>query len=357
MTLYVITFVFILIAYLPLLRVAHWSVRIWGFVRVQTTVLQFILLSLLLIFDYPIATWEWITAGVLFLTMIFQLAVFIPYTKHFPRKRRKPKSYADLKKITLITSNVLQPNDNYEKFMQLVQDQKPDMFLTMESNSDWEKALKPLEKDYPHVVRVPLENLYGMHLYSKFELEDTEVRYQVEKDIPSIFTKVKYRQGPRLNLICIHPAPPSPTENETSKERDAELLLTGKEVRDLESPIIVCGDLNDVVWSNISRLFKKMTGLQDPRIGRGLFPSYNANYWFMRFPIDQLFYSTDMYMEHMCRLPYFGSDHFAMYYEIWIDNKAEDQTDPELDEETEEEIEERIEEGIVSAMENEQTTA
>ena len=114
---------------------------------------------------------------------------------------------------------------------------------------------------------------------------------------------------------------------------------------------IVCGDLNDVVWSNISRLFKKMTGLLDPRIGRGLYPSYNANYWFMRFPIDQLFYSTDMFMEEMCRLPYYGSDHFAMYYEVWIDNKAQDQTHPYLDEDTEEEIEERIQEGQESAKE------
>ena len=342
---------FIILAFLPLTRITHWSVRIWDFVRIQTTAIQFLLLIALLIFYGLHTKTSWIIALGLVITMIYQLRKIIPFTSYYHQKPRKPDHYENLQSITLITANVLQPNDNIAAFASLIREHKPDVFLTMESNLKWEKGLKQFEKEYPHQVKVPLENLYGMHLYSKYELSQTQVNYLVEEGIPSIFTKVHYRKGAPLNLICVHPAPPSPTENETSKERDAELLLAGKRVRELEAPIIVCGDLNDVVWSNISRLFKKMTGLLDPRIGRGLYPSYNANYWFMRFPIDQLFYSTDMFMEEMCRLPYYGSDHFAMYYEVWIDNKAQDQTHPYLDEDTEEEIEERIQEGQESAKE------
>ena len=56
-----------------------------------------------------------------------------------------------------------------------------------------------------------------------------------------------------------------------------------------------------------------------------------------------------MYLEKMKRLPHFGSDHFAMYYEICVENGAPDHTDPDLDSDTKEEIEERIDEGVEEA--------
>ncbi len=47
-----------------------------------------------------------------------------------------------------------------------------------------------IEGDYPHRVNVQLENLYGMHLYSRLALQNTEVKYLLKDDIPSIHTEV-----------------------------------------------------------------------------------------------------------------------------------------------------------------------
>jgi hypothetical protein len=44
----------------------------------------------------------------------------------------------------------------------------PAIFLTMESDENWEKALSVLDDDYKHSVKVALNNTYGMLLYSKF---------------------------------------------------------------------------------------------------------------------------------------------------------------------------------------------
>ncbi len=35
----------------------------------------------------------------------------------------------------------------------------------------WQEQLAVIEKDYPYRVPVPLDNLYGMHLYSRLPLE------------------------------------------------------------------------------------------------------------------------------------------------------------------------------------------
>merc|ERR1711974_245785 len=103
------------------------------------------------------------------------------------------------------------------------------------------------------------------------ELENVSSQYQIEEDVPSIYFDYRLDNGKKIFFACLHPAPPSPTENETSKERDAELILTGKHIRNLNRPAVVCGDMNDVVWSRTTRLLKKMTGMIDPRIGRGFF--------------------------------------------------------------------------------------
>ena len=350
MILYCFAVFLIVIALLPLTRGTHWIIRGWDFIRVQTSFLQILIIALILTLNFPENSWHAVILISLILAFIFQLFVVFPYSKYYPIRNSKPKNPDQLKQISLISSNVLQTNRDYDKLIAELKDKDPDLFLVMETDQKWEDALNIFESDYPNVVRVPLDNLYGMHLYSKLELSETQVNFLVEKDVPSIFTKVHYGGTKPLNLICVHPAPPSPTENETSEERDAELLIVGKAVREFEEDahVIVCGDLNDVVWSRVSKLFARITGLIDPRIGRGLFPTFHADYWYLRFPIDHLFHSKNITVNNMMRLNHIGSDHFPMYFTFWLEEFKK--TDiPELDSETNEEVEERIKEGIERA--------
>lgn len=89
-----------------------------------------------------------------------------------------------------------------------------------------------------------------------------------------------------------------------------------------------------------------MTGLIDPRIGRGLYPTFHAEHWYLRFPIDHMFHSEDICIDSMRRLDYYGSDHFPMYFSLWVENSVEADTHPHLDKDTKEEIEADIEDGV-----------
>jgi endonuclease/exonuclease/phosphatase (EEP) superfamily protein YafD len=155
-----------------------------------------------------------------------------------------------------------------------------------------------------------------MHVYSRFPLKDSEIKYLVEPDVPSMHTLLHLPSGDEIRMHFLHPAPPSPTENEASSERDAELIIVAKSVAETDAPVIVTGDLNDVAWSETTRLFRKISGLLDPRVGRGMFNTFHAGYWLIRWPLDHVFHSRHFCLSNMRRLRRFGSDHFAILTEL-----------------------------------------
>lgn len=337
--LYIIAAIFIISPFLPATRNPHWFFRTPDFIRAQTVVIQGLLFFLLIFLTKTFTTELLILLAALGISAIYQLIKIIPYTAIFPRKKTPFSSDGH---VSILAANVLQDNKNYEEFIQLIHECDPDMVLTMESDDEWEKALEKIESDYPYGEKIPLENYYGMHLYSRVELDGVETNFLVENDVPSIFFTYPVSGNP-IFFACLHPAPPSPTENETAKERDAELMIVGKKIRDLDCSAVVCGDMNDVVWSRTTRLFRKLTGMLDPRIGRGFFSTFHARYSFLRFPLDHLFHTPDLYVGKMTRSQNFGSDHFAMYYEIHYKTSEEVPQNPELTQEEVEEVEDLIE--------------
>jgi endonuclease/exonuclease/phosphatase (EEP) superfamily protein YafD len=116
----------------------------------------------------------------------------------------KPEQINENQQISLLVANVLTPNDKYHLLLEHIDTLKPDVVLTLESDSSWQNALVHIEQDYPYRVPVPLDNLYGMHLYSRLPLHDTEVKFILSDEIPSIHASVTLRSGIQVQLYCLH---------------------------------------------------------------------------------------------------------------------------------------------------------
>ena len=149
--------------------------------------------------------------------------------------------------------------------------------------------------------------------------------------------------GNTFELYCVHPTPPVPGENDHSTERDKELLMVAKEVKESQKPSVVIGDLNDVAWSYTTDLFTKISELLDPRIGRGFYNTFHAKIPFLRFPLDHVFCSTDFKLVSLKRLENFSSDHFPIMISLQYERRAHlEQEEPEADQEDLELAEEKI---------------
>lgn len=282
----------------------------------------------------------------------YQLKMVLPYTPIWKKQVQQvgQDQLDPEQQISLLVANVLTPNDKYHLLLQQIENLKPDVVLTLESDQVWQDALKSIEKDYPYRVAVPLDNLYGMHLYSRLALIEPEVKFILSDEVPSIHATLKLRSGILVQLYCLHPKPPSPTEAKDSTLRDAELLIVGDRIKDLDQSCIVMGDLNDVAWSRTTRLFQRISGLLDPRVGRYFMNTFHANYSLLRWSLDHIFHSADFGLVDMKRLSHIGSDHFPVYVVLQTGRTFEQQQQElEQTQADEEEAQQAIQEGIEKA--------
>jgi endonuclease/exonuclease/phosphatase (EEP) superfamily protein YafD len=319
LTLVICTLLLLLATVLPLSRQSHWSVRMLDFPRLQLAIISAVLLGAHSLFlDFRNSSSPLLILVTL-LCFLWQSWWILPYTRLWPREVRASRSGDFERQLRIITANVLTPNRNSDSLVALVKKHQPDILVTLESDQWWEDRLSVLESEMPYCVKCPLDNLYGMHVFSRLPFEEQEIAYLIEEDVPSIHLLLELRNGCKVRMHFVHPAPPSPTENPESAERDAELVVLAKSIGETDQPVVVTGDLNDVAWSATTRLFRRISGLLDPRVGRGMFNTFHADYPFLRWPLDHLFHSAHFTLTHIQRLPPFGSDHFALFTVLAFD--------------------------------------
>ena len=312
----------ILITLIPLIRHDFWVFRVFEYPRLQKLIANVIVLIVALYFSVDGEIKFKIISGLLFINCLYLLYQIYPFTFLAKKQIIATKKPSDQTRIRLLIANVFQDNRDSAGYHHLIESCQPDVILMVETNKWWEKEMDSLGHKFPHQIKVPLENTYGMLLYSKLDLIDGSVNYLVEDDIPSIEVNVQLKNGQMVKLFCLHPRPPVPQENPQSTERDKEILLVAKKASASELPVIVAGDLNDVAWSYTTELFSKISGLLDPRRGRGFYNSFNAKYLFLRFPLDHIFCSPNFSLASIACKARCGSDHFPVFVELHSDPKA-----------------------------------
>ena len=312
----------LLFTLLPFVKKQYWVFRVCEYPRLQkfvATLVSIIFLSLYFSLNDTIML-VFLVAMIINATyLLYQIAPFFIISK--VQVLLIEKEVPD-NGIRIMITNVLQDNTNYSGCLAEITRANPDVVVLLEIDSKWDKETNILENTFPYQVKVPLENKYGMLLYSKFKLENAAIHYMVEEAIPSIHTEILLRNGKKIQLYAVHPTPPVPNENPTSKERDKELLLIAELAKKSKFPVIVVGDLNDVAWSYTTELFLKMSGLLDPRRGRGFYNTFHAHYPFLRFPLDHAFISVHWKLKEIHRLNNFDSDHFPIFISLQYEEQA-----------------------------------
>lgn len=297
--------------------ISLWFTKIIDFPRIQYFISVAVLLALFIILNRRWNVASFLLVSGLIASLVIHSIKLIPYIAGDKAVPDSTLSGSNLHENSfgILLANVLIENRESSKLIQIIENANPDLILTMEVDQWWISELQVLKQDYPYYIEYPLDNAYGIALYSKFELAEDDIKFLHGDEVPSVHPIVSLPSGKIIRFHGVHPVPPVPSSKypDNVGEDEVALIKVGRMVEIDSLPSIVAGDFNDVSWSRTSRMFEGEGNLNNVRIGRGFYNSFNAQSIFLRWPLDHYFVTKEFSLLKLERLPEFNSDHFPMY--------------------------------------------
>ena len=298
----------------PLSGSKAWWVRMWDFPRAQLAGALLVTVVPVLILFGPA---RWAVAAALLACCAYQCWRIRPYTPLVRPEMTFAPAADPARDVVLLAANVLMENAEHQRLRDLIAAVDPDVLLLMETDQRWVDAMAPVLARYPVVVREPRDDYYGMLFATRLPATVARTLRLTADETPALYAELATRDGVTFRFVGLHPQPPVPGED--TDERDAQVLYAARFAAKSGVPLVAMGDFNDVAWSDTSQRFKHVGRYLDPRIGRGLYSSFDANHVFFRCPIDQIYVTEDVAMVSFRRGPHVGSDHFPMLATVRMD--------------------------------------
>ncbi len=298
----------------PILETDQWWIRVWDFPRLQVLVLAALLLVIVILAvvirrELP---FPHVLLGVMTLAIIgFQAYKIVPFSPLWQTEVASADGFDRNHCLSLIVSNVRMDNRLASPLINHLDAYQPDIVLVLENDQWWSDQLAPVAAQYPTVIDHPMSNTYGLLFMTRLSTGDAQLRFITDPEIGSVKARLQLPSGQQLMFYGVHPRPPRAGRD--TDQRDHELITIARELGNDQVPAIVSGDLNDVAWSGTTQLFKRTAQALDPRVGRGLYSTFHADHFYLRWPLDHAFHSGQFRLHKLARLSDVGSDHFPLF--------------------------------------------
>ena len=210
--------------------------------------------------------------------------------------------------LTLVTANVNAANPHYQRILDWVEREPPDLIAVLEVDETWLRCLAPLEQRYPFHLKVPRDDFFGIALYSRLPLRETRVLTLPGAEVPSLVARVGEGEG--IWLAVTHPVPP--VSIEMARMRNQQLAALAQLSAETDGPRVVTGDLNITPWSPFFRHLLSAGKLRDARQGLGIMGTWPAAVPLVRIPIDHVLCGGGAEVTELTIGPKLGSDHLPL---------------------------------------------
>ena len=210
--------------------------------------------------------------------------------------------------VRVFVSNVLTSNQEYAKFMEVVQEINPDVLVLTETSSTWLKALKPLQATYPQRISHPRSDNFGLAVWSRIPLQG-EVHF-FDSDLPTIVAEVEGAKT--FTLVATHPIPP--VSQRALERRNKQLQAIARFASECATPVVVAGDLNTASWSPALKDMREQGSLKSA--ASGWIPTWPVHQFLLWIPLDHILYSEGIGVSSFSRTRSIGSDHYPVIADL-----------------------------------------
>ncbi len=217
--------------------------------------------------------------------------------------------------LRLVTLNVHTANERSDLVLEFLRRIDADVVQLIEVNERWMIDLGSLHTNYPHLIAEPREDNFGIVLFSRLPLTNSEVVEFGKAEVPSITATIAVG-GQDIFLLGTHLLPPGSAEN--ARLRNEQLKEIAARIRRCALPAIVLGDLNCTPWSPYFGELLRDSGLKNTSRGRGLFGSWPAWLPLARISLDHCLVTPAIHVINKQLGPPVGSDHLPLVIELQI---------------------------------------
>ncbi len=275
-----------------------------------------------------VAIRKWRLAGAIALAMTINLTQLLPFFVGGPSAQLRVAE----PDFTLMSINVQRRNQDHDAVRAAIRAADPDAFALIEVDQRWVDAMADLESVYPHTLKEPRDDNFGIAFYSRLPVQGMEVKQFVPDGVLSVIADFETEGGP-VRIVAAHPLPP--LSRSSSNERNAQLAAMGKFALKSEIPFVIIGDLNTTPWNCFFKEFAKEGRLIDSAKGFGLQPTWPGSWvpkmgrkigaegrrggsipfldsFLVRIPIDHCLHSEELETIDRIVGEYVGSDHLPL---------------------------------------------
>lgn len=217
----------------------------------------------------------------------------------------------------VLTINVRGNNSDYASIVDAILAADTDLVAVVELTPQLDQTLTSLADRYPHQFPLAANGSFGIGIYSRYPLRArSEFAIGPTSAIDSI---VELPAGP-IRLIASHPYPP--VGQSRSAIRNSQLDQLAAYVKDIDEPLVVCGDFNLTPYSPYFDRFTEAAELTDVGLGQGFAFSWPSFFPLAGIPIDRCLFRGPLAVESIKRLEPFGSDHYPVRVSfIWQEDE------------------------------------
>jgi len=167
---------------------------------------------------------------------------------------------------------------------------------------------------YPFRVEHPQEDNFGIALFSRFPIDNPQLRPLAVPGLKMITGEFTLGSTP-IAMAVAHPVPPA--GRSLSALRNRQLVRLAEILREFEDrEVILLGDLNTSPWSPSYYRLEASAGLRNGARGFGLFPTWPPGLPPLMIPLDHCWLSPGLRATSFEVGPRVGSDHLPVLVEI-----------------------------------------
>ena len=264
--------------------------------------LQYLVVSVLLLLVFAVLH-RYAYAGAMLLTSL--LNGFLIIGLYLPLDREGGESET----LKLLHANVLSTNDKYQRLIDLIDAEDPDIIFLQEITDDWVSGLTTLQKNYPYSYALAQSGNFGIAVYSKKPFDTVGHVDSPPLGYPTIIATATVG-GEKLTLISSHPSIPLGKELSLARNQQFDSVLD--QVTAADGKVILLGDFNATMWDTHFKRMIQSAGLSNARQGFGILPTWPTYLPFAMIPIDHFLIPEGIDVTDLKTAKSIGSDHLPL---------------------------------------------